>query len=366
MSASPISFYPSQSKLGFEGLLSQPRWEHENRFKSQAQALISSEWPTLQTRLTHSGTAALEMGTLLEQVSTGDEIILPSYTYVSSATAFAMRGCTLKFADINPRTLCLDIPSVEKALTPNTKGVLTVHYNGINPDLKELSALCKKHGIGLWGDGAMSFGQEQELFELCDWSIISLDHTKHFHAVQGGIFLTHPNRYPALDESLRNGTNKLAFDRGDISSYEWVGPGSKFEMSELHAFLLFEKWKQKDSVLSMRKSNSLHLQSLLKEGEQKEYWQCPTHVDNAIHGYYLIFPNASTRHTIQEQLNAMGIEARPHYNPLHSSSFGQKFSTDSLPYTEWVANGLLRLPQHEEVSESQLNSLAESLYRFFS
>ncbi len=367
-----IPFYPSYSMSDIDIQL-EGQWEQQHKERQRAKQHLQDLLPSSQIWMTHSGTAALELGFSQMNLQAGDQVIMPSFNFVSSANLLARQGIELCFADIDPISLCLSAITVQPLINGQTKAILTVNYNGVNPHLKELRELCNLHGLMLIEDGAMSYGHihpESEIFQYSDWGIVSFDNTKHLSSHQGGALIVNGKLERALvDESYWLGTNRAAFDSGKTTHYEWVNTGSKFGMSEWNAAYLNAFIRRWPSNKWARTRNTAFWLEWLQMPEQKVHFQpayCPNN-QSLIHGVYLICHQATEHARLADYLKSTGIECHPHYYPLHKSAFAQSKGWDHpLPTTERVAANLLRLPCHEQVTEAELAFMASTIHAFYS
>ncbi len=328
-------------------------------------------YPTLF--LTHSGTGALEMIADLLDISEGDEIILPSYTFVSSVNAFASKGAIPVFVDIEKETWNISVSEVEKAISSKTKAVIAVHYGGHTCEMHQLKAICEKHSLALIEDAAMGYGsffETQPLGSIGDFGIISFDITKQISAIQGGLLLVNNEKYKNRAENIYHiGTNRTQFTLGKSPYYEWVDVGSKYQMNELNAAVLFEQLQQEESLLERRKQISLRYYEQLSPLAQKgSFGLMPAHlVKNNIHVFYILTNSLKERQELSDYLELHKIESFFHYIPLHSSSFGLKKGRKigDLQNTELVSNCLLRLPLHAELTNEEVNYVCLKIRDFY-
>ncbi len=322
--------------------------------------------------LTHSATAALEMAATLIDILPGDEIIMPSFTFVSTANAFVGKGAIPVFVDIKESDLNLDESLIEQAITSKTKAVVAVHYAGHPCKLKELKALCDKHDLFLIEDAAMGFGSSYEAHPLGgygDFGIISFDITKHVSAIQGGLLLVNNEKYKQRAKNVYHiGTNRDAFEHGEVLYYEWVDLGSKYQMNELNAAFLFDQLQESKSILNDRKAISLlyysKLLALQKSGKLKMMPE--SHVAKNVHEFYIILGSESEKESLRIFMIKNNIEALSHYAPLHNSSYCLKSGKSQvITNTERISKTILRLPLHNDIKEEHISYIAEVVNSFF-
>lgn len=321
--------------------------------------------------LTHSATGALEAIALLLDIQQGDEVILPSFTFVSSANAFVSHGAVPVFVDIERDTLNLDLDQVERAITPKTKAVIAVHYAGHACDLNRLKAICDRHKIYLIEDAAMAFGNTLEgkpLGSIGDFGVISFDITKQISAVQGGLLLVNNPAFAQRANHIYHiGTNRADFLEGNAPYYEWVDVGSKFQMNELNAVALYDQLTTYESILAYRKALSEHyyegLKSLVEAGKIRTI--SPHQLQQNYHEFYLILKDGAERINLTMHLAEQGIESMFHYIPLHNSKKGNQYQLIELPNSVEISGSLLRLPLHAKLSIDEVNHCIQVINLFF-
>ena len=229
---------------------------------------LKNIYPKSELFLTHSATGALEMIASLINIQSGDEIIMPSFTFVSTANAFVSKGGVPVFIDINPNTLNIDETLIEQAITPKTIAIIAMHYAGHSCNMTSLKNICEKYNLFLIEDAAVGFGSyhmEEPLGSIGDFGVISFDVTKHISAVQGGLLIVNNKNFEERAYTIYHiGTNRNAFQKGEIPYYEWVDIGSKYQMNELNAAYLYEQLCQSVEIFRLRQELSLIYYSKLK------------------------------------------------------------------------------------------------------
>lgn len=327
---------------------------------------LQSVFPESNLFLTHSATGALEMIAQVISIQPGDEVIMPSFTFVSTANAFVNFGAVPVFVDIDPHTLTIDVDQVEQRLSSKTRAVVAMHYLGHSCDMERLQTLCRDKNILLIEDAATGFGSEYRghaLGSLGDFGVISFDSTKHISAIQGGLLIVNNKSYSTrLERIYHIGTNRTEFEQDQVSHYDWVDKGSKYQMNELNAALLLDQLEQKEEILAYRKKISSLYNRLLRPLENQGAFQLmPVEmVQLNIHGFYLLFKDESMRQRYQSILSNDNIESFTHYRALHLSPMGQRFSgSTACPVSEHVANCILRLPLHNSLSEEDIASVCK-------
>ena len=303
--------------------------------------------------LTHSCTSALEMAALLSNVGQGDEVIMPSYTFVSTANAFVLRGTTPVFVDIRPDTLNIDESLVEDAITPRTRAVVAVHYAGVGCEMNALADIARSRGLLLLEDaaqGVLASYHGRPLGGIGDLGAVSFHETKNVLSGEGGALLLRDDDFVQRAEILREkGTNRSAFFRGQVDKYTWVDVGSSFLPSELTAAFLWAQLERADELTERRLAiwNAYHeaFADLETEGHVRRP-VIPPHCTHNAHMYYLLMSSIGERQRLIRELAAAGIGAVFHYVPLHDSPAGRKFgrAASALPVTTETSERLLRLP----------------------
>jgi len=301
----------------------------------------------------HSCTAALELSALLLDVGPGDEVIMPSYTFVTTATAFALRGATPVFVDIRPDTLNLDESLVEDAVTARTKAIMAVHYAGVPCEMDALDDVAERHGLSVIEDAAqalLSTYKGRQAGALGDAAALSFHETKNWHCGEGGALLV--RRPDWVDRSLilrDKGTNRIRFLRGEVDKYSWVDIGSSYGLGELSAAFLWGQLERADDVLADRRRAWAAYHERFAPLEERGLLRrpvVPEHVEHNAHLYYILVDGIEERTRVIEELDRHGVHAVFHYVPLHSAPAGQRYGrvVGTLPETERASDGLIRLP----------------------
>jgi dTDP-4-amino-4,6-dideoxygalactose transaminase len=303
--------------------------------------------------LTHSCTAALEMAALLCDLGPGDEVIMPSFTFVSTANAVVLRGAVPVFVDIRRDTLNIDESLIEAAITPRTKAIIVVHYAGVACEMDAVMEIARRHDLFVVEDAAQALRASyrgRPLGGIGDFSAISFHETKNFISGEGGALLVNDPAYVGRAEILREkGTNRSSFLRGEVDKYTWVDLGSSFLPSDIIAAFLWAQFENADSLQARRRAIWEHyhdgFQSLERDGLVRRPI-IPDGCDHNAHLYYLLLPNSEARNRLIASLRDREIYAPFHYVPLHSAPAGLKFARThgTLAVTEDIAGRLLRMP----------------------
>ena len=345
-------------------------WHGDGDFTARATAWIAREHECEHVLLTTSCTHALEMAHILADVGPGDEVICPSFTFPSAATAIASRGAVPVFVDVRPDTLNVDLAAVEAAITERTKAVCVVHYAGIGAQPDELVALLEPRGILLIEDNAHGLGASwkgQKLGTFGDFGTQSFHDTKNITSGEGGALLIRSAEQMARAEILREkGTNRSAFMRGEVDKYTWVDHGSSYLPSDLLAALLMAQLEKFDVIQRERmrvwNSYASNLQAWAKEVDAS-LMHVPDEADHPAHMFYLLMPTAQDRAALIKHLAARDVIATFHYQPLDSSPAGRRFGRTPAPCTVTadVAPRLVRLPLHPAINDDEVSRVLDAV-----
>jgi dTDP-4-amino-4,6-dideoxygalactose transaminase len=325
--------------------------------------------------LTHSCTGALEMSALLAEVGLGDEVIMPSFTFSSTATAFALRGATPVFVDIRPDTLNLDERLVESSLTPRTRAIVAVHYAGVSCAMDELSAIAHDHDLLFIEDAAQAFGSfsgDHHLGTIGAMGALSFHETKNVASGEGGALIINDPRLAERAEILQEkGTNRRAFFRGQVDKYTWVDHGSSFVPSDMTAAYLYAQLERSDWITSQRLEIWNRYHDAFADAEQEGRLRrpvIPSGTSQNGHMYYLLLPTGRERDDMLVTLDRAEVNAVFHYIPLHSSPAGRKFgrSSGALPITDRVSECLLRLPLWVDMGDARIDHVIDSVHNALS
>lgn len=332
-----------------------------------------SEWLCSNIRcksamLTHSATAALEMAAILANIKSGDEIILPSFTFVSTANAFVLRGGIPVFIDIRPDTLNIDERLIEAAITSRTKVIVPVHYAGVGCDMDAIMDIAARYNLLVIEDAAHGILAEykgRKLGSIGHLAVLSFHETKNIISGEGGALLINDNAFVDRAEVIRDkGTNRREFYRGQIDKYTWVDIGSSYLPGELIAAFLFAQMEEATSITEQRMSLWNNYHSAFADLERSGKLRRPVISDACQHNahmYYILLPSLESRVKIIEILQKYGIDAVFHYVPLHSSPAGQRFGRvkGSMQNTEHVSDCVLRLPLWVGMDVSATNEVVK-------
>ncbi len=322
--------------------------------------------------LTHSCTAALEMCALLLDTKAADEVIMPSYTFVSTANAFVLRGGVPVFVDVRADTMNIDETLVEAAITPKTRAIVAVHYAGVPCEMEVLTAIAQRNGLALIEDAAQALGSTyrgKPAGSLGSLAALSFHETKNVICGEGGALLVNDPHFVERAEIIREkGTNRSNFLRGSVSKYRWVDIGSSYLPSEIVAAFLWAQLEAADDLLRRRLAlwNAYHtrLQALEVAGLLRRP-VIPPGVQHNAHLYYVLLNDPQTRTRVLEELKAQGVGGLFHYVPLHSSPAGERFgrSHGNLHHTDQLSSRLVRLPMFYEMDSGSIERVCAVLER---
>ena len=333
----------------------------DGAFTKKCHALLEKELGVSKALLTTSCTHALEMAALLLNIKPEDEVITPSFTFVSTVNAFVLRGARPVFIDIRPDTLNLDEMKLESLITARTKAILTVHYAGVGCEMDTILEVAKRHGIPVVEDNAHGlFGtyKGKYLGTLGCVATQSFHETKNFSCGEGGALLINDPQHIERAEILREkGTNRSRFFRGQIDKYSWVDIGSSYLPSDILAAFLYAQLEAREIIQSKRKGIWTYYEEHLRDWAADRGVQLPSvpsHCGQPYHMFYLLLPSLTARDALIAYLDAHEINSVFHYLPLHLSRMGRQFGgkQGDCPVTEEVSDRLLRLPFYNDLSEA--------------
>lgn len=322
--------------------------------------------------LTHSCTAALEMAAILCDLQPGDEVILPSYTFVSTANAFVLRGAVPVFVDIRADTLNIDENLIEAAITGKTKAIVPVHYAGVPCEMDRIMAIARKHDLLVVEDAAqalLSSYKGRSLGSIGHFGCLSFHETKNIISGEGGALLINDARFIERAEIIREkGTNRSQFFRGAVDKYTWVDIGSSYLPSELVSAFLFAQLERADEIIAQRRSICSSYAARLAPLQQAGHMRLPNFdEDSNGHMYYILLDSLDTRTRLIAQLKAQGINTVFHYVPLHSAPAGRKYGrvSGTMQQTDELSERLLRLPLFYEMTQNDITRICAAIEQFF-
>ncbi len=346
----------------------------DGEFTKKCNAILEDMTGAKKALLTTSCTSALEMAAILADIKPGDEVIMPSFTFVSTADAFVMRGAKIVFVDIRPDTMNIDENLIEAAITEKTKAIVPVHYAGVACEMDKICEIAKKHNLYVIEDAAqavMSTYKGKALGTFGEFGCFSFHETKNYSSGEGGAILVNNEDYIERAEIIREkGTNRSKFHRGQVDKYTWVDLGSSYLPSELNAAYLFAQLELKEEINNNRLSSWNKYYELLKPLADTGAIELPVIPEDCKHNAHMFYIKAKDieeRTELIKHLKEHGASAVFHYIPLHSSPAGVNFGTfhGEDKYTTKESDRLLRLPMYYGLTEDDINAVAKAVYNFY-
>ena len=345
----------------------------DGEYSKKCHAYLEETLGVSKALLTTSCTHALEMSALLLDIQPGDEVIVPSFTFVSSINAFVLRGARPVFADVRPDTLNLDESRLADLITERTRAIVLVHYAGVACEMNAIMTVAREHGIAVVEDNAHALFARYKgryLGTFGELATQSFHETKNFTCGEGGALLINDAAMIERAEIIREkGTNRSRFFRGQIDKYSWVDLGSSYLPSDMLAAYLWAQFEQAAAIQRRRQEIWDYYQAHLSAWASRHGVQLPTvpdYVEQAYHMYYLLLPSLGVRTALIEHLKARGILSVFHYLPLHLSDMGKQFGgrAGDCPVTEDAAERLLRLPFFHALTSSEQDEVLAALLSF--
>ncbi len=343
-------------------------------FTKKCEAWLEKRLGCHKVLLTHSCTAALEMSAMLANILPGDEIIMPSYTFVSTANAFVLRGGVPVFIDIRPDTLNMNEKLIEGAITSRTKVILPVHYAGVPCAMDAIMDIAKRHKLFVIEDaaqGVLSTYRGKKLGSIGHFGACSFHETKNIISGEGGALLINDKKYCERAEIIREkGTNRSKFFRGQVDKYTWVDIGSSYLPSDILAAFLYAQMEKADHIMAKRNLIYNLYMEALSSLEEKGYLQLPCVLDHCSvnsHIFYIITRSLGESKKLALFLRTHGISAIFHYVPLHGSPAGKRYgrTCGKLDVTDKVSNCLLRLPLYYQMTEKDVCNVTDKIKDFY-
>ena len=360
-------YYIAQSVL-------QLKTSGDGLYTKQAQDLMKRTFAAREIMLTTSCTSALDLAAILADVKDGDEIILPSFTFSSTANAFLLRGARLVFVDCRRDTLNIDENLIEEAITARTRAIAPVHYAGVGCEMDTISAIAQKHQLVVIEDAAQGVNAKYKgryLGTIGDIGAYSFHETKNFICGEGGAIVLNRSELVERAEIIREkGTNRSRFFRGEVDKYTWVDIGSSLLPSDILAAFLFAQLENMDLITRKRQTVYGYYEARIRPLEKQGLVTIPIippECESNYHMFYIVLNSLDERTRLIEHFKTQGILALFHYVPLHTSPMGMAmgYRAGMLPVTETVSERLLRLPMYYEMLESEVESVVDEIFRFF-
>lgn len=346
----------------------------DGTFTARCCRLLEERFGIGRVLMTPSCTAALEMAAMLCDLGPGHEVIVPSFTFVSTVNAFVREGARPVFVDIRPDTLNLDERLIEAAITPRTRAVVPVHYAGIGCAMERITALAREHGLMVVEDAAQgvnAFRHGRALGTMGQLGTYSFHETKNYTCGEGGALCINRPELVERAEILRDkGTNRKRYLRGEVDRYTWVDVGSSYVPSELCSAFLYAQLEALEAVAARRQAIHATYQELLEPLEDRGLLRLPyvpPECRSNYHMFYVLLADREHRDGLLDWLNRHGIRAVFHYVPLHTSPMGRRFGyrRGDLPVTEQVSDRLIRLPFYCEITEDEQLRVVETIREYF-
>ena len=353
--------------------LNKSRLSGDGPFTKRCHSFLEESLGVAKALLTTSCTAALEMSALLLDIKAGDEVIVPSFTFVSSVNAYVLRGAKPVFADIRADTLNIDESRLESLITPRTKAIVVVHYAGVACEMDEIMSIADRHGVAVIEDNAHGLFARYKgryLGTFGRLATLSFHETKNFTCGEGGALLINDRSLIERAEIIREkGTDRSRFFRGQVDKYTWVDIGSSYLPSDLLAAMLLGQLEARDHIQSSRERIWGYYQANLQDWAREQDVRLPIvpdHAEQAYHLFYLLMPSLADRSRFIEHLRAKQIQAAFHYQPLHLSGMGRRLGggPGDCPVTERVADTLVRLPFYNRLGEQDLARIVRAVGEF--
>jgi dTDP-4-amino-4,6-dideoxygalactose transaminase len=368
--------FNSPSIIGLKNISSLKKYNHFSSngiFTKKCEQWLRDNIKCKETLLVHSCTAALEMCAILLNIKEEDEVIMPSYTFVSTANVFVMRGGRPVFVDIDPATCNIDPSKIEQAITKKTKGIVVVHYSGVSCDMDPIVAIAKRHKLYIIEDAAqaiLSSYKSRPLGSIGDLATISFHETKNIHCGEGGALIINNPKFIKRAKIIRDkGTNRDLFNQNIVKKYTWVDYGSSYGLSEINAAFLYGQLKKAKKITRKRLAIFKLYHKLLENLEIKKLITRPsisTYAKANGHMYYILVKK-NKRDKLIRYLQQKNIKTFFHYVPLHSSPFGKlKATTKSTMHnTNRISKTLLRLPMHTSLKKKDINKIYNEIQFFY-
>lgn len=346
----------------------------DGEFTKKCNKWLEERFNAQKVLLTTSGTSALDMAMLLCDIKPGDEVILPSYTFSSTATSAVLAGARLVFVDIRPDTMNIDEKLIEEAVTEKTKAVVAVHYAGVACEMDTIMSIARKHNLLVIEDaaqGVMSTYKGRALGTIGDFGCYSFHETKNYSMGEGGAVVINNPAYNEKAEILREkGTNRTKFRRGQIDKYTWIDFGDSYLPSELNAAYLWAQLLQAEKINNNRTDTWNRYYQALKPLEEKGFIELPAVPDGCVHNGHMFYIKCRDIGERTEFINYMkenGIYCVFHYIPLHSAPAGEKFGCffGEDKYTTRESNRLVRLPMYYGLTEETCKTVCDNVINFF-
>ena len=369
-----VPFLSGSENKYIQEVFDQNEFAGNGPFTKKVQKLLEEYLDAPRVLLTHSCTGALELAAMLAGFGPGDDVLVPSFTFVTSASAIMRTGANVIFCEIDPETMLLDIEDLKEKITPKTKGIVAVDYAGYSIDFNQINDICEKYNLICIEDAAQGLGASwngKALATNSRFGTISFHQTKNIHSGLGGCLVINNEEDIAKSEILwERGTDRSAFFKGLVDKYSWQDVGSSFYPSELQAAFLYGQLEGLEKNLKQRLELWNYYEKTLRPLEKLEHFKLlrpPKDCSHNAHMMALVFPTPIYADVIRKLLNEKGIQAVIHYVPLHASPMGEKmgYIPPDLPITLETAASLIRLPLHIMMTKEDIDYIYSILYSHF-
>ena len=342
-------------------------------FTKKCHAFFEKRYKIKKALLTTSCSDALEMAAILANIQAGDEVIVPSFTFMSTANAFVLRGAKIVFSDVREDLPIIDAENLEGLITEKTRAIAVVHYAGVACDMDRIMALAEKYDLYVIEDTAHaveSTYKGKQLGTIGHFGAFSFHETKNVISGEGGLIAVNDKAYAKRSEIIwEKGTDRAAFKRGEVDKYQWVDVGSSFLPSDIIAAILFSQLSKIDTIQKLRLNVWKKYYEKLKPLEESGVIKLPFIPDFAAnngHMFYIVTGSAKERDKLLSYLNRKGVMAVIHYLPLHSSRYYKdKHDGRELPNTDMYSSQIIRLPFYNVLSEDQQDFVVDKIRRFY-
>jgi dTDP-4-amino-4,6-dideoxygalactose transaminase len=346
----------------------------DGQFTKRCHSFLEAELGVKKAFLTTSCTHALEMAAILLNIEAGDQVIVPSFTFVSTANAFAIRKAKIVFIDIRSDTLNMDEAQLEELITPQTKAVVPVHYAGVGSEMDAILKTAARHDVAVVEDNAHGFlgkYRGKPLGTFGPMAALSFHETKNFTCGEGGALLINDPQYIERAEIIREkGTNRSRLFRGEIDKYTWLDVGSSYLPSDMLAAFLYAQFEAKDHIQQHRRQIWQYYYTHLEQWARNHRVRLPTipdHCEQPFHMFYMIMPSCEDRQGMIAHLKSRGIRSVFHYLPLHLSEMGVQMGgkKGACPVTEDISARLIRLPFYNRLTQAEQETILKAVFDFY-
>lgn len=342
-------------------------------FTKKVHEFFRERYTIKKNLMTTSCSDALEMAGILSEVGPGDEVIVPSFTFMSSANAFILRGAKIVFADVMSDVPNIDADKIEELITNNTKAIVVVHYAGMACEMDKIMKLADRYNLFVVEDAAHAIESQfdgKQLGTIGHFGTFSFHETKNVICGEGGLLLVNDDRFTKRSEIIwEKGTDRAAFHRGEVDKYQWVDVGSSFLPADIMASILFAQLSKIDEIQKLRLGVWNNYYEQLKQLEEKSHItlpKIPEYATNNGHMFYILTNTPDERNKLLFHLNMNGVMAVTHYLPLHSSKyFHDKHDGRELPNTDKFSGCLIRLPFYNALKEEQIDFVVGKVSDYF-